>query len=74
MKIFHDRHHLRTHIRRRLVPVGNTRALTKAQMPENTATPSLKVRSDNFAVTIDDELVEPQPVNRLPMTQRYFLF
>ena len=64
----------RLDIRRRLVPVGNTRALTKAQMPENTATPSLKVRSDNFAVTIDDELVEPQPVNRLPMTQRYFLF
>jgi urease subunit alpha len=64
----------RLDIRRRLVAVGNTRALTKAQMPENTATPCLKVRSDNFAVTIDEELVEPQPVNHLPMTQRYFLF
>ena len=61
-------------IRRRLVPVGDTRALTKANMPENTATPRLQVRSDNFAVTIDDELVEPQPVHHLPMTQRYFLF
>jgi urease subunit alpha len=64
----------RLDIRRRLVPVDNTRALTKARMPENTATPCLQVRSDNFAVTIDDELVEPQPVNHLPMTQRYFLF
>jgi urease subunit alpha len=64
----------RLNIRRRLVPIGNTRALTKAQMPENTATPCLKIRSDNFAVTIDDELVEPQPVTHLPMTQRYFLF
>jgi urease subunit alpha len=64
----------RLDIRRRLVPIGNTRALTKAQMPENTATPSLKIRSDNFAVTIDGELVEPQPVTHLPMTQRYFLF
>ena len=61
-------------IRRRLVPVGDTRALTKDDMPENTATPRLQVRSDNFAVTIDDELVEPQPVSHLPMTQRYFLF
>jgi urease subunit alpha len=64
----------RVNIRRRLVPVRDTRALTKDDMPENKATPRLQVRSDSFAVTIDDELVEPQPVNHLPMTQRYFLF
>ena len=64
----------KVNIRRRLVPVGDTRALTKDDMPENTATPRLQVRSDNFAVTINDELVEPQPVHHLPMTQRYFLF
>jgi urease subunit alpha len=64
----------RLNIRRRLMPIRDTRALTKADMPENTTTPRIQIRSDNFAVTIDDEPVEPQPVNHLPMTQRYFLF
>jgi urease subunit alpha len=64
----------RLNIRRRLVPIRDTRTLTKDNMPENTTTPRIQIRSDNFAVTIDDELVEPQPVTHLPMTQRYFLF
>jgi urease subunit alpha len=29
---------------------------------------------DSFAVRIDGELVEPDPVAELPMAQRYFLF
>jgi urease subunit alpha len=64
----------RLNIRRRLVPISNTRDLAKENMPENTYCPDIEIRSDNFAVTIDGELVEPQPVNHLPMTQRYFLF
>jgi urease subunit alpha len=65
----------RLKIRRLLVPIRDTRGLTKASMPQNTATPDIKVRSDSFAVTIDGgDPVEPQPVNHLPMTQRYFLF
>lgn len=61
-------------IRRELVAIKDTRKLRKEKMPENAYCPKIEIRSDNFAVTIDGELVEPQPVNHLPMTQRYFLF
>ncbi|WP_158848499.1 urease subunit alpha [Saccharothrix deserti] len=59
---------------RPLVPVGNTRGVTKADMVLNDAMPQVKVDADSFAVRIDGELVEPQPVSGLPMAQRYFLF
>ncbi|MEU4446310.1 urease subunit alpha [Actinosynnema sp. NPDC050801] len=59
---------------RPLVPIRNTRGVTKADMVLNDAMPSVKVDPDSFAVRIDGELVEPQPVAELPMAQRYFLF
>jgi urease subunit alpha len=59
---------------RRLVPTANTRALGKEHLPENTARPRIEVEPDTFAVRIDGELVEEQPVTTLPMAQRYFLF
>jgi urease subunit alpha len=36
--------------------------------------PRVRVDPDSFAVHIDGDLVEPQPVTELPMAQRYFLF
>ena len=59
---------------RRLVPVRNTRALTKADMPLNDALPAIRVEPDSFAVWVDGELVTESPARELPMTQRYFLF
>jgi len=32
------------------------------------------VQPDTFAVHIDGELIDEQPVAELPMAQRYFLF
>ncbi len=61
-------------LRRQLVGVRDTRAVTKASMLLNDATPDVSVDPDSFAVRIDGELVEPQPVSELPMAQRYFLF
>ena len=58
----------------RLVPVRDTRRLTKADLPENDARPDVRVEPDTFAVTIDGELVEAAPAAELPMAQRYFLF
>ncbi|MFD7656643.1 urease subunit alpha [Actinosynnema sp. NPDC059797] len=57
-----------------MVAVGNMRACGKADMLLNDARPEVTVRPDNFAVHIDGELVEPEPVHELPMAQRYFLF
>jgi urease subunit alpha len=61
-------------ITRRLVPVADTRSVTKADMVLNAATPDVRVEPDSFAVHVDGELVEPRPVTELPMAQRYFLF
>ncbi|MGQ0839442.1 urease subunit alpha [Actinokineospora sp.] len=59
---------------RTLVPVDNTRAVTKAMMLHNDATPDVQVDPDSFTVHVDGELIEPAPVSELPMAQRYFLF
>ncbi|MGX4687809.1 urease subunit alpha [Streptomyces sp. JNUCC 63] len=64
----------RLRLGRRVVGVTNTRSTTKADLPLNDATPDIRVDPDSFAVHIDGELVEPDPVSELPMAQRYFLF
>ncbi|MFI6101745.1 urease subunit alpha [Lentzea sp. NPDC051213] len=59
---------------RRVLPVTNTRSVTKADMVLNDAMPDVRVDPDSFAVHVDGALVEPAPVAELPMAQRYFLF
>ncbi|MFD4252654.1 urease subunit alpha [Amycolatopsis thermoflava] len=61
-------------VTRPLVPVRNVRRVTKADMVLNDALPDIQVDADSFAVHVDCELIEPQPVAELPMAQRYFLF
>jgi urease subunit alpha len=61
-------------IARSLVPVSNMRKRTKADMILNDALPDVRVDPDSFAVHVDGDLIEPQPVSELPMAQRYFLF
>jgi urease subunit alpha len=64
----------RLDLRRSLRPVADTRRLTKADLPNNTATPVISVDPDSFAVTVDGDLVTESPAVTLPMAQRYFLF
>ena len=59
---------------RRLTGVRPTRDVTKADLPNNTALPALDVDPETFAITIDGELVRPNPVDVLPLAQRYSLF
>jgi urease subunit alpha len=61
-------------VNRRLVPVGNVRAIGKTDMPLNDAAPRIEVDSDTFTVRIDGEVWQEQPATELPMAQRYFLF
>ncbi|MEU0464018.1 urease subunit alpha [Amycolatopsis sp. NPDC006131] len=61
-------------VTRALVPVKNVRRVTKDDMVLNDALPDIQVDADSFAVHVDGELIEPQPVAELPMAQRYFLF
>jgi urease subunit alpha len=59
---------------RRLVAVTDTTRLGKADLPENTALPEIRVDPDTFTVSVDGEVWEPDPVREVPMAQRYFLF
>jgi len=64
----------RTSVQRKMVAVKGVRGLTKADLPENTATPSIEVQPDTFTVRIDGEVWAEDPAPELPMAQRYFLF
>jgi urease subunit alpha len=64
----------RLDIKRRLVPVRNTRSLGKADLPGNDALPRIEVDPDTFAVHVDGELIEAAPATELPLAQRYSLF
>ena len=52
----------------------DVRHLTKADLPENDALPSIDVDSESFEVHVDGELIEAHPATELPMARRYFLF
>ena len=57
-----------------IVAIADTRSLSKADMPQNTACPSIRVEPDTFRVWVDGEEIEPMPVDELPLAQRYELF
>ncbi|HCA88159.1 MAG TPA: urease subunit alpha [Streptomyces sp.] len=59
---------------RRLVGLRPTSALTKADLPNNSALPEIDVDPETFRIHVDGELVEPAPVAELPLAQRYSLF
>ena len=61
-------------LRRRIVAVKNCRAITKRNMILNDATPKLEVDPETYEVRADGELLTCEPLNELPLAQRYFLF
>jgi urease subunit alpha len=61
-------------LKRRLAAVADVRRLSKLDLPNNGALPHIEVEADSFTVTVDDEIIEPDPAEVLPMAQRYFLF
>ena len=61
-------------LERRLVAVGDTRGVTKLDMPNNGALPEIRVDPETFVVSVDGEPVHPQPAEWLPLAQRYSLF
>jgi urease subunit alpha len=59
---------------RELVAVADTRAVTKAELPNNDALPAIEVDPETFVVRVDGEAVDPAPATVLPLAQRYSLF
>lgn len=58
-----------------VLPVKNTRNLTKRDMKLNDYTPkTIRIDPQTFDVFIDDELVTCEPIHTTSLSQRYFLF
>ncbi|HET9069318.1 MAG TPA: urease subunit alpha [Amaricoccus sp.] len=61
-------------LRKATVAVGGTRTLGKRDMVLNGATPAIEVDPETYEVRADGELLSCEPLEVLPMAQRYFLF
>jgi urease subunit alpha len=61
-------------IHKTLLPVENTRTVTKASMIHNSATPTIEIDPETYEVRADGEILTAPPLDVLPMAQRYFLF
>lgn len=48
--------------------------MTKKDMVFNGETPSIEVDPQTYEVKVDGELINCEPVEVVPMAQRYFLF
>ncbi len=60
-------------LRRRCVPVVQTRGIGKQEMRNNAALPQMQVDPQTYEVFADGELLTCEPAEVLPMAQRYFL-
>ena len=61
-------------LHRRLDPVSGCRTLGKRDLKWNNVTPEIEVNPETYEVRADGELLTCDPVDILPLAQRYFLF
>ena len=56
------------------IAVQNTRNIGKSDLKLNTALPKIEVHPETYEVRANGELLTCQPVDVVPMAQRYFMF
>jgi len=61
-------------LRKRLVAVANTRAIGKADLIHNAYQPCIEVDPQTYQVRADGALLTCDPLDVVPLAQRYFLF
>jgi urease subunit alpha len=61
-------------LQKSVLPVRNTRSLSKQDMKLNDALPHMEVDAETYEVRANGELLTCEPATELPMAQRYFLF
>jgi urease subunit alpha len=61
-------------LKKQVVPVANTRKLSKLDMKLNDLLPRMEVDPETYEVRANGELLTCEPATVLPMAQRYFLF
>ncbi|MGN0666328.1 MAG: urease subunit alpha [Huintestinicola sp.] len=61
-------------LKRMVLPVKNCRNIGKKDMRFNDRTGDIKVDPENYHVTVDGEEIICEAAERLPLTQKYYLF
>ncbi len=62
------------HLQKRLVPVHNTRKISKRDLLWNDTLPVIEVDPETYTVKADGRELRCDPATVLPLAQRYFLF
>jgi urease subunit alpha len=71
---FDDKVHEKLGLEKTILPVHGIRNLTKKDMKLNSETPEITVDPQTYEVKVNGELITCDPVDKVPMGQRYFLF
>lgn len=71
---FDDKVHEKLGLEKMILPVHGIRKLTKKDMKLNSETPEITVDPQTYEVKVNGELITCDPVDIVPMGQRYFLF
>ncbi|TCP30841.1 urease [Scopulibacillus darangshiensis] len=61
-------------LERNILPVHGIRKLTKKDMKHNSEIPDITVDPQTYEVRVNGKLLTCEPVDKVPMGQRYFLF
>jgi urease subunit alpha len=61
-------------LQKMLLPVKNCRSISKKDMIHNHGTPLIDVNPENYEVKVEGEVITCEPLDVLPLAQRYFLF
>ena len=61
-------------LKKELLPVENTRKISKKNMVFNDSCPKIEVNPETYEVKANGELITCEPANELPLAQRYFMY
>jgi len=64
----------RLNLGKEVAPVVGTRHISKADMIRNDTTPDVSINPETFEVVADGKRLWCDPVDKIPLAQRYFLF
>jgi urease subunit alpha len=61
-------------IQKSMLPVSNTRSISKKDMVLNDVCPTIDVNPETYEVRANGEIITCEPAEELPMAQRYFMY
>jgi len=61
-------------LKKGVLPVHGIRSISKKDLPYNDKTPDIEIDPQTYEVSVDGEIITGEPMEVLPLAQRYFLF